>query len=51
MGDAGVVAALGQRRHAGALDVLRSHARHLEQGDVGPGGDERVDAALQVPAT
>ena len=48
MGDAGVVAALGQRRHTGALDVLGTHARHLEQRDLGADGDHRVDAGSQV---
>ena len=48
MGDPGVVAALGQRRHAGTFDVLRAHAGDLEQTDVDPGRQHRVDARPQV---
>ena len=33
---------------AGALDRDRPHARHLEERDLGPGADERVDALLQA---
>ena len=36
MGDPRVVAALGERRHAGALDVDRAHAGDLEEPDLRP---------------
>jgi len=46
--DAIVVAALRQGRYAVTFDIVRSHARHLEQGDPCPGGVHRVDARLQA---
>ena len=48
MGDALVVAPLGQGGNATALDLLGAHARHFEEGDAGACGSESVDAGLQV---
>ena len=48
--DAGVVATLGERGDAGAVDVLRSHARHLEQRHPCAGAGQRLDARLQLRA-
>ena len=48
MGDAGVVAALRKRRHAGAVDVHGPHARHFEQRDLGACADHRVDSRSEI---
>ena len=43
-----VVATFGQRPHTRTLDVLRAHARHLQQRHVGAFGEHRIDTRGQV---